>query len=455
MSRPLIGVLLAALLLAVPLATPARASAAPNIVLILSDDQSYGTVEKMPYLRSRTPAGGGGWTEFRNAYVNNATCCPARATLLTGQWSHHHGVESSGGAPAFDDSDTIATRLDAAGYRTGFIGKYHLGRDNGATALGYIPPGWDEWHGWEGTAAKEAYYNYRLNENGLEVPYGEAPEDYSTDVLTGRAVDFVRRGVDGRPFFLLVAFRGPHNPWTAAPRHLGAHAGQLVPHDASYNEDTSDKPVWWASLEPKKPSNTDGATRKQWDTLLSVDNAVKAIHGELNAQHLMRKTVVFYLTDNGYSLGEHRYVGKVCAYDACTKTPLYVKYRGDNAGRVFSEVVGNEDLAATFAELARTAPPADGDGQSFADALRVGAFPAGWENEALLRGFRKDPKPGQPLTYWGLRTPGFKYVQTVDTGEEELYDVAADPLELNNVAGDLTRSVVLTMMRARLAQLKD
>ena len=99
----------------------ASMSTHPNIILILSDDQSFDSLQKMPYVRSITPPQGT-WYRFDDAFINNATCCPSRATILTGLWSHHHGVEATGGAPAYDDSDTIATRLHSGGYATGFVG---------------------------------------------------------------------------------------------------------------------------------------------------------------------------------------------------------------------------------------------------------------------------------------------------------------------------------------------
>src|SRR3954453_20278798 len=150
----------------------------PNIILILSDDQSYESIDKMPYLRSRIPPQGGLY-RFDNAFINNATCCPSRATILTGLWSHHHGLEATGGAPPYDDSDTIATRLHAAGYRTGFVGKYHLGAraQSGAT---YVPPGWDTWQAYA-VSTSGWYYNYTLNQQGTLVDYGSAPSEYSTD----------------------------------------------------------------------------------------------------------------------------------------------------------------------------------------------------------------------------------------------------------------------------------
>src|SRR3954465_7177386 len=116
----------------------------PDIILILSDDQTMESVQKMPYLRSQVPPQGG-WYSFDHAFINTAVCCPSRATILTGLWSHHHGVEGTGGAPPYDDSDTIASRLHAIGYRTGYVGKYHLGSSVTNFGPTSIPPGWDTW----------------------------------------------------------------------------------------------------------------------------------------------------------------------------------------------------------------------------------------------------------------------------------------------------------------------
>jgi N-acetylglucosamine-6-sulfatase len=440
------------------LALLAEASSAPaqtpprNVVLIVSDDQSYESVAKMPYLGTRIPPKGG-WYRFDNALINNATCCPSRATILTGLWSHHHGVEATAGAPAFDDTSTVATWLDTAGYRTGFIGKYHLGTEVSNPPTTYIPPGWDEWMAWHGINGREAYYDYTLNENGTLVPYGTEPADYSTDVLAGKATDFISRNAGGAPFFLLFAPRAPHGPWTPAPRDIGTYAGEPVPHSPSYNEDTSDKPAWWAALPLKKPSNTDPARRKLWETTLALDDAVKGIITALQNAQAMRNTVIIYMTDNGYALGEHRYTKKVCAYEECSRTPLLVKYLGRNDGLVIPQVVSNEDLAPTLASLAGISPPAPVDGTSFAPLLE-GQQPPSWPEEALLRAYNPN-NPGRPPTFWGIRTRDYKYIETVGTGEVELYDLAADPYELENVAGEPAYAAIQAALAARLAVLRQ
>jgi N-acetylglucosamine-6-sulfatase len=380
-SRPLApaAALLAALvslgLLLPPSAETQQQLTRPNVILILTDDQdqSAETISKMPYLRSRDPASGGGWFRFDAAFINNPTCCPSRATILTGQWSHHTGVETTGGAPSFEDSDTIATRLHDAGYRTGFIGKYHLGA-TGPISSTYIPPGWDEFV--DHKAQTGAYYDYTLNDNGTLVDHGSAPGDYSTDVLAAKALGFIDRSASAQPFFLEFAPRAPHDPWTAAPRYVGHYASEPVSFPASWNEDTSDKPTWWAGRPLARAGNRAGAMRKEWDTLLAVDDAVEAIHKRIQSLGLMSRTVIIFMTDNGYSLGEHRWGDKRCVYDSCAHTPLYIKYAGHSQGWTFPELVGNEDLAPTLADLAGVAPP-PGDGQSFAPMLDTHNPPAG------------------------------------------------------------------------------
>jgi hypothetical protein len=258
-------------------------------------------------------------------------------------------------------------------------------------------------------------------------------------VLRDKALDFI----DGssEPFFLIYAPRAPHNNWKAAPRHVGHYKNEPVVHAPNFNEeDMGDKPAWWSSQTPRGTENIDAARRKEWDTTLALDDAVKAIHARLQSLGLMSRTVIFFMTDNGYSFGEHRYAGKACAYEECSHTPLLVKYGGHSEGSTFSQLIGNEDLAPTFADLAGVSPPDPSDGQSFASMLRQRITPAGWENEILLRGFQggnnDGDQQGHPPTFWGLRTSGYKYVETVDTGEVELYDLAADPYELENLAGD-------------------
>jgi arylsulfatase A-like enzyme len=437
----------------------ALAVAAPlNVILIVSDDQSYTSVAKMPYMSKQT-----GWYRFKNAFINNPTCCPSRATILTGRWSHHTGVESTAGAPRFDDSSTLFTWLHDAGYRVGFVGKYHLGVNGRAAPTNYIPPGPDYWVEHEvndpDCAAECPYYNYTLNVNGVETRYGRAPRDYSTTVLTKFALDFIRRNATRQPFFLEFAPRSPHNPWQAAPGDVGHYSTASVAEPPNFNEaDMSDKPAWWRVLPLRRKRNVDDARRKEWDTLLSFDRAVRQIVTLVNTLKLTGNTVIIYMTDNGFAYGEHRWTDKVCAYDECTRTPLIVKYRSGNQGYSWPQIVGNEDIAPTIADLAGITPPAPVDGQSFAPFLRTGRAPAGWKDEALIRvynGANDRPGKGHPPTAWAIRTRNYEYIETVGTGEVELYDLRVDPYELHSVAGKLAYAARQAGLAGQLARLRS
>jgi N-acetylglucosamine-6-sulfatase len=418
-----------------------------NIVLILTDDQSYESVAKMPFVSSRTD-----WYTFTNAFINNATCCPSRATILTGLWSHHHGVEATAGSPRFNDRSTVATWLHRAGYRTALVGKYHLGHVNEKKIQNYIPPGWDEWYGWHGIRGREAYYDYTLNENGTLVKYGSTPQDYSTDVLANKAIDFVHRSKPGEPFFLYFAPRAPHNPWIAAPRHVGAFPRETYPKSPNYNEaDMSDKPAWWRTQPLQNPGNDDEARRKQYDTLLAVDDAVRAIVRALDQKRLMTDTVIIFMTDNGYAFGEHRREGKLCAYEECNKTPFLVWYPKGKA-RIIPELVSNADVAPTLAALAGIDPGAPVDGRSILPLLDGDT--AGWREAVLLRAYHRHDEDRPVPTFWGIRTSKYKYIETVGTREVELYDLVRDPYELQSVAGDPAHADICKQLAAKLLELR-
>ncbi len=179
-----------------------------------------------------------------------------------------------------------------------------------------------------------------------------------------------------------------------------------------------------------KPPNSDPARRKQWDTLLAVDDALKEMYSTLDRLQILRDTVIVFMTDNGFAFGEHRWLGKHCAYEECIHTPLLVWYPGA-AGRPIHELVSDVDIAPTLAGLAGITPASPVDGHSFVPLL-LGQSSA-WPDEVLIRGYNTN-EAGTPPTFWGVRTPQYKYIETVPTGEVELYDLASDPFELSNVA---------------------
>lgn len=444
MTLRALGAIVLALLVFVPASSATTPSAAAparlNIVFVLTDDQSVESAAKMPFVRAYRS-----WVRFDNAFINDPVCCPSRATLLTGLNSHHTRIENNSDRSRFDDSSTLATWLQRAGYRTGLFGKYHLGTHGEPPT--YVPPGWSDW----ASFPDGAYYNYTLNENGTLVKYGSKPQDYSTDVLAGKALDFLQRADGTKPFFLYLSTRAPHDSYAAAPRYVGRFKDAPIVHTANFNEpDMSDKPAWWQTLTPRQARDIDNARRKEYASLLAVDDAVKQIFGTLKQKGLLSRTVVVFMTDNGVALGEHRWRGKTCVYEPCIRTPLLVSYPGARARKV-SALVTNADIPPTFAEIAgATTPPVDG--RSFLDIL-TGAVPSNWPSAQLFH-FKEDKSQKSPPTFWAVRTHGYKYVLTEATGELELYDLRKDPYEVQSVAGQPQYAQVQSALARRLAAMR-
>jgi N-acetylglucosamine-6-sulfatase len=410
-----------------------------NVVVILTDDQSFDTLPSdpaaMPWLQSQILDPGGHWLWFPNAFIQTPLCCPSRATILSGRFSAHTHVRRNGDGDLFDESSTLATWLHDAGYFTGLIGKY-LNRypfDRGP----YVPPGWDRWVVKRNTAASTTYSNFGLVDQGVALQTSDSPATYATDLFADHAIDFLRAAPRERPFFLYFAPSAPHPPWTPPTRHAGAFAGTTFSLPASVGEhDVSDKPAWVRSLRPLRAADRGvllEGRRREAEALLGVDDAVERIVGQLEASGELDRTVIFFLTDNGFSFGEHRVRGKRCPYEECIRTPFAVRIPAAIAHDV-PGLISNVDLAPTIAELAGVVPSIAVDGRSFAAALRgddwspPGAVFLDWAGD-------RDIPPWQ-----GVRTRDFAYVEDAD-GSVELYDLTgrrapADPLELRNRSTD-------------------
>ena len=287
---------------------------------------------------------------FTNGHVTTALCCPSRASILSGQYAHRTGVLDNnppdGGVEVFDDSSTIATWLQAAGYRTGFVGKYL----NGYNLSPYIPPGWDEWH----VQVQVKFYEYDLNDNGVITHFGSAPADYSGDVMTQRAVDFILSSA-GPPFFLHLSQKAPHGPATPAPRHLGLFAGLAPFRPPNYALAPTNGPAWvqaetWTAQEQ---SSTDQFRIDQLESLQAVDEGVRAIMDALRAIGEDDNTLVIYTSDNGFSWGSHKWRPKQCPYQECMRVPMIMRYPPlGTTARTDDRFVLNIDFAPTIVELA-------------------------------------------------------------------------------------------------------
>src|SRR4051812_30868855 len=310
-----------------PAASSGRAAAVqaePNVVVIESDDQ---TVESMRVMDRVNSLIGDKGVTVKNSFVNYSLCCPSRATFLTGQYEHNHGVtDNSGPTGGFErfqslhGDNNLAVWLQDAGYYTAMIGKYL----NDYTNQPPVPPGWSEWYA--APPLDQYVYDYRLNENGTIASYGHDPADFKQDVLTGKAVDFIdRQAPAAQPFFLWLTYTAPHsggpdpnpNPphdcdSTAkpAPRHAHAFDSEPLPKPPSFNEPyVSDKPAAIRNLPLLSADQIADIQRKyrcELESLLSVDEGVKKVVDALSANGALDNTLIVYTSDNGFFHGEHR-----------------------------------------------------------------------------------------------------------------------------------------------------
>ncbi len=441
-----------------------KAQPRPNIVFILTDDQDLllGSLDAMPHLRELLIDQG---TVFSNAFVPLSLCCPSRATILTGRYTHNLQVYTNfppdGGFPRFQalghEEATLGVALQRAGYRTALMGKYLNVYPDPANRT-HVPPGWSEW---VVPAAGNPYgqYNYTLNENGTLVAHGKEPADYLTDVLAQKATDFVTEAAaDGVPFFLYIAPYAAHKPCPPAPRDAALFPGVQAPRTPSYNEaDVHDKPKAVRGrplLTAKQMRMMDTLYRHRLQSLQAVDALIAGLVATLERTGRLNNTYIVFTSDNGFHMGQHRiWAGKYTAYEEDVHVPLVVRGPGVPAGSRVDAFVESVDLAPTFAQLGRARLPVSPDGRSFVPLLRTPQKPpADWRQMVFLEQYHFDtvqeeddsileppdaPEGEEHVTHLGLRTATEKFVE-YGTGERELYDLVKDPYELENRSRSLT-----------------
>jgi N-acetylglucosamine-6-sulfatase len=448
------------------LVLPATATAAPNVVVIETDDQTVADLAAMP---STVGLLAGQGVTFSNSVVSLSQCCPSRATLLTGRYAHNHKVLSTalprGGVTRLDASETLAVWLRRAGYATALVGKYLNGY--GDEDPFERPPGWTEWHALT-AGASFRYLNYTINHNGRLRTYGNAPRDYQTDVISRLSEAVIRRrAARDAPFFLWTAYVAPHtglprepgDPPFATPatanRHRDAFAGLAPPLSPAFDEsDVSDKPAGIArrpSFTPDTLLMLQESWQQRQESLLAVDEGVAGIVRALRDAGELRNTLILFTSDNGYMTGEHRVkAGKVVPYEPSIRVPLLMRGPGVPAGVVRDEPVWNGDLAPTILAAAGARSPWAADGRSLWPLIRgKGRWPG---RDILLEGPWR--KRRGALLYTGLRTERHAYVE-YSNGERELYDLATDPDQLDNLAARPESAPVQALLAARLARLRS
>ena len=429
------------------------ASERPNIVIVMSDDQRWDTIDPMfmPRLMDRMVPGENA-VYLKDAFVSNPLCCPSRVTTLTGKYSDRTGVYGNdgtftgavgtggGGFYAFDDdpavNPTIATDLQGIGYRTALIGKY-LNKYPSSSNWTYVPPGWDRWF----AIPTGAYYNYDASSDGHHLAFGNRPADYSTEVLTDRATAFIRKNQStGRPFFLYFAPTAPHGPATAYPQDVGRFDRFVDRYrkPSSVGEaNVSDKPAYIRRKDwsPTLQEGYDAFHARQLSAIYGVDRAFARVWDALP-----NDTIVLYMSDNGFEWGEHRWAQKFVPYNESIRIPLIVATKGLGVPDIDpNRIALNVDIRATLESFAGSSPTTMGEAWTDPSWTRSSFVLEHWNDGSL-----------DVPTYCGVRSKAWMYVRYT-TGEEELYDESSDPLELTNIASSAPAE--LSAMRAEAAAL--
>jgi arylsulfatase A-like enzyme len=434
----------------------------PNIIFIFSDDHaqaaisSYGSkVNQTPHI-DRLAAGG---ARFTNSFITNSICTPSRATLLTGQYSHLNGVPVFN---RFDGArDNVAKHLQAGGYHTGMVGKWHLGSD---------PTGFDRWIVLPGQGA---YWDPAFLVPGRKLTI----KGHTTDITTELGIEWLKTRPKDKPFFLMLHQKAPHRGWEPDERNKALFKDRSFPEPETLFDDYATRPAALPSneqtiardlnrhdLKLEPPAELKGEARARWlgekpmeltvdGTTLTgrdlvrwkyqrfmqdylacvqgVDDGVGKVLDYLEQTGLDKNTIVIYSADNGWYLGELGLYDKRFMYEPGLRVPLLARGPGIKAGSLPAQFVSNIDLAPTFLDLAGLTVPASMQGRSFVPLLR-GETPADWPTSVYYR-YYHDPGHHNTRAHLGVRTPTHKLIFYWKQDDYEMFDLTKDPNEQHNL----------------------
>ena len=432
----------------------AQAGKRRNVIFILSDDHRYdamGFMKAQPWLRTpqmdRMAAEG---VHFRNACVTTALCSPSRATILTGVYAHRHRIV---------DNNTAIPRgtvffpslLQKAGYKTAFIGKWHMGNEGDDPQ-----PGFDHW------ISFRAQGTYNPSPSGLNINGKRVPQKgYITDELTDYALEWLDSLPKNQPYFLYLSHKAVHAEFEPAPRHKGMYKDAKFIYPPTMAADgpmAQHRPMWvqnqrnsWHGVDYPYHSDLDvGDYYKRYaETLMGVDDSIGRVLDALKARGELDSTLVIYMGDNGFAFGEHGLIDKCTAYEESMKVPLLARcpelFR---PGSAVTEIVANLDIMPTVLEACGVAAPAGLDGASWLGLARGEKTP--WRKELLYEYFWERNFPQTP-TLHALRTERYKFVRVHGLWDiDELYDLGQDPLESRNLIFSREHQKIAAELRARL-----
>jgi arylsulfatase A-like enzyme len=460
----------------------------PNVLVVMSDDHAYqaigaygGTMIPTPNLDQLAAAG----TVFERAFVTNSICGPSRACMLTGKYSHLNGFYTNNQGVFNGAQPTFPKMLRSAGYQTAMLGKWHLVSD---------PTGFDEW---EILIGQGTYYN-----PVFKTPTGNVrKEGYVTDLLGDRAVEWLGNRDRSKPFLLVWSHKAPHREWEPGPNELGLLRDRDLPEPdtlfddykgrgkaAAMNEMTIARHMSERDLKLVPPGNLTPGQLETWKAAYASENADYARRAagmsdrdrtRWNYQRYIKdylrctagvdrnlgrvtarlkelgdwdNTVVVYISDQGFYLGEHGWYDKRWMYEESFRTPLLLKMPGGKSGHRTKSFALNIDLAPTILDVCGLAVPKDMQGRSLAGLAR-GEEPADWRKSVYYH-YYEWPQPHGVQPHFGVRTDRHKLIRFPQLNEWELYDLATDPKELTNLAGDPAQAGLMSELKRELERLR-
>lgn len=431
-----------------------------NIIFILTDDHRY---DAMGFLKGQsfleTPhmdAMARNGVHAPNAFVTTALCSPSRASILTGQYAHKHRVVDNNNP--IPPGTTYFPQLlqQQANYQTGFFGKWHMGGEGDDPQ-----PGFDRWVSFRGQGT------YSPSRNGLNIDGRRVPQKgYITDELTDYALDWLNQTKPSRPYFLYLSHKATHSEFEPAARHKGKFARANFVYPKSYAPPKPEQrvPLWvqnqrnsWHGVEYPYHSRLDIAEyyRRYAETLCAVDDSLGRVMSWLQSKNQLDSTLVVYMGDNGFAFGEHGLIDKRTAYEESMRVPLLLQCPElFGRGKKLNQVVANIDIAPTCLDAAGLTPPSSIQGRSFLPLAQGRQIP--WRDGLLYEYYWERNFPQTP-TIHALRGDRYKYVRYQGLWDlDELYDLQADPLEMQNlIDSPAHKSIALEMNKKLFATLES
>lgn len=441
----------------------------PNIVFIMSDDHAAQAISAYGSRLIKTPNIDRLATEgmrFDNCFVTNSICTPSRAAILTGKYSHLNGV------PVFNHLDNtqplLSKYMQAAGYYTGMIGKWHLGGQNPYTPENGKPAGFDYWNILPGQGA---YFDPLMIEMGERKKY----TGYTTDIITDLAIQFVKDRQPDKPFFLMYHHKAPHRNWQPDEKHRKQYENYVPPIPATFDDDYKgrsdaarnatmhiDKDLNDSDLKMKPPAGLSGAALKKWKftrymqdylaCIQAVDDNIGRFLAYLDQAGLAENTIVVYTSDQGFFLGEHNFFDKRFMYEESLRMPFLIRWpKQIKAGSVNKGMILNVDFAPTFLDAAGARIPTDMQGRSFLSLLQ-GKQPKNWRTAMYYRYYH--PGHHNVAAHYGIRTMRYKLIYFNKLNQWELYDLQKDPLEMHNEYSNPAYARTIAGLKQEMFRLK-